>query len=178
MFPPPSQPRRPGEASYRFTRSQLRQQEDTTASFSRILHNPNETTRANLTSITERSSPSRSHSIDDSFDVTSNSEISIGPPPRFLWKLHDLTKLSQLRSRLTSHPTRQYKPDPTVSVLGVVSVLTSKETSVGRVTEVVLEDETGGKCKVVSWGQQGIELNEVLRLGDVVYFGSVYNRLS
>jgi len=57
-------------------------------------------------------------------------------------------------------------------------VLTSKETSVGRVTEVVLEDETGGKCKVVSWGQQGIELNEVLDLGDVVYFGSAYICLS
>ena len=57
-------------------------------------------------------------------------------------------------------------------------MLTSKETSVGRVTEVVLEDETGGKCKVVSWGQQGIELNEVLRLGDVVYFGSAYTHSS
>jgi len=110
-------------------------------------------------------------------DVTGESEISIGPPPRFLWKLHDLTKLDQLRLRLNSHQSRSYRPDPTVSILGVVSVSTSKDTSVGKVTEVVLEDETGGKVKLVSWGQQGIELNEVLQLGDVVYFGSACNSL-
>ncbi|GAA5852148.1 hypothetical protein JCM5353_005710 [Sporobolomyces roseus] len=180
MFPPPSQPRKPGEASYRITRSQL-QHDNTTLSFTRNpITNPNETTtsiQANLASIDRSSrSPSDSSSsslLDDSSSLerTGTSEISIGAPPRFLWKLHDLTKLDQLGSRLTS--SSSHRSNPTVSILGVVSVVNGKDTSVGRVTELVLEDETGSKVKLVSWGEQGVELTQWLRVGDVVYFGKV-----
>jgi len=179
MFPPPSQPRKPGEASYRITRSQL-QHDNTTLSFTRNpITNPNETTtsiQANLASIdrSSRSPSSSSSSLNDSSSLerTGTSDISIGAPPRFLWKLHDLTKLDQLGSRLTS--SSSHRSNQTVSILAVVSVVNGKDTSVGRVTELVLEDETGSKVKLVSWGEQGVELTQWLRVGDVVYFGSAY----
>ncbi|GAA5848415.1 hypothetical protein JCM3766R1_006152 [Sporobolomyces carnicolor] len=111
---------------------------------------------------------------------SSSLELSIGPPPNLPWSLHDLTKLDQLRTRYDRHVSDNNVGSDSivVSVLAMVSTASTKEIASGNgsalhLTEIVLEDETGGIVKLIAWGQQGRELNQVLRTGDLVYFGKV-----
>ncbi|GAA5897498.1 uncharacterized protein JCM6883_006720 [Sporobolomyces salmoneus] len=147
----------------------------------------------NLTSIMEASSspphhetsspsrsPTKNSEATDSFLDSSSLELSIGPPPNLPWSLHDLTKLDQLSRLHPVHSSSKHNGDSLiVSVLAMISSVTLKEvlnqnTGMGmKLNEMVLEDETGGIVRLVAWGQQGEELNQVLRVGDLVYFGKV-----
>ncbi|GAA5905397.1 hypothetical protein JCM5296_003706 [Sporobolomyces johnsonii] len=109
---------------------------------------------------------------EDSYASTFGGGLSIGAPPRFPWKISSIVKLDKLRSRLRP-PSNNRDRDPEVSVLGAVSDVSRKDTSVGPVTEITIEDETGGLAKAVIWGDAGDELGTAIRRGDVVYFGHV-----
>jgi hypothetical protein len=156
----------------------------------------NETTFArhyNLTSIIEggsspppqspqkSSEPKEEEDEQDSSYLDSSSlELSIGPPPALPWAIHDLSKLDQLRTMYQNFHSHSHQPhhdsssNVIVSILGIISSLSLKETSNhGSLCEIVLEDETGGIVKLIAWGkEQAEELNQALRIGDVVYFGS------
>ncbi|GAA5921989.1 hypothetical protein JCM1841_000723 [Sporobolomyces salmonicolor] len=109
---------------------------------------------------------------DDSYASTFGGGMSIGAPPRFPWKISSIVKLDKLRNRLRP-PSNNRDRDPEVSVLGAVSDVSRKDTSAGPVTEITIEDETGGLAKAVIWGDAGDELGTAIRRGDVVYFGHV-----
>ncbi|GAA5953535.1 hypothetical protein JCM21900_006194 [Sporobolomyces salmonicolor] len=109
---------------------------------------------------------------DDSYASTFGGGMSIGAPPRFPWKISSIVKLDKLRNRLRP-PSNNRDRDPEVSVLGAVSDVSRKDTSAGPVTEITIEDETGGLAKAVIWGDAGDELGTAIRRGDVIYFGHV-----
>ncbi|GAA5940984.1 OB-fold nucleic acid binding domain-containing protein [Sporobolomyces koalae] len=187
MLPPPSQPRplppsRRTQAEPSLTRSQRHDKsfldeanETTNVSFSRYDSTGAALTTFDLTSNPERPSMIAINSFDEDDDTSyaSSCDLSIGPPPALPWALHDLTKLDQLRNRYASLTSSTITTGVTVSVLGVITSVDSRETANSRVTELVLEDDTGANAKLVAWGNPGIELAQALRTGDVVFFGKL-----
>ncbi|KAK4058771.1 hypothetical protein OIO90_000217 [Microbotryomycetes sp. JL221] len=101
-------------------------------------------------------------------DETSDSIMSIGPPPRFAWDPKHLTRFDQLRRVLRDNKTR-FKP--AVSFLAaVIDVREARSVGQGRrVGEWDLMDPTGQVVKMNIWGSGADDVTDLVKRGDVVF---------
>ncbi|GAA5965256.1 hypothetical protein JCM3765_006375 [Sporobolomyces pararoseus] len=203
MFPPPSQPRQqkqqtlhdttttttttiPSYLRTRTTKVTPPPQQDLTDDDTTFSRHYNQTSimmmmnGSSSSPLKEEPDEGESSSfLEEEENNNSSLELSIGPPPHLPWFLHDLTKLDQLRKRLIDHSSSGSSSNgPIVSILSIISNINFKQVGGGenynnRLCELTLKDETGGKIKLIGWGQQAEELKDFLKIGDVVFFGKV-----
>ncbi|GAA5885479.1 hypothetical protein JCM6882_009637 [Rhodosporidiobolus microsporus] len=99
-----------------------------------------------------------------SFDATYAAEAaSMGTPPNFAWKVHQLISIGQLRNRIGKQ----------VSILAAVVDYRASDEGSRAPSTVTLIDHSGQTAKLVLWKHVGRQVTEAIQTGDILFIGDV-----
>ncbi|BGP53733.1 hypothetical protein JCM8202_005505 [Rhodotorula sphaerocarpa] len=154
LEPPPAQKRRRvSYGRFGFAPTDLDRTDETSYMRSAANH-----TTADLTAVA-------SWRTDDSYEPTYRSNAGIGPPPEFPFRRRDLLPLNEVAASAAEQ--RQ------VSVLATVWNIKQRDAGSKRLHEWSLLDSSGQNCPFILWESDVSDTSRQVRLGDVVFLGSV-----
>ncbi|GAA5830348.1 hypothetical protein JCM11251_001318 [Rhodosporidiobolus azoricus] len=155
LLPPPSQ------VNPRLSRLIRRNRFSLAPSFA----SQNRTSRSNLPlHLAEISNVSSTYTEEGAtYDSTMIGDVRLGPPPEFVFGVHQLIAVNQLRN----HVGRK------AHVLACVLDYTAADEGSKAPSSVSLIDHSGQTTKLIAWKDTGRELLKQIRRGDVVYAGPV-----